>query len=140
MGLDMYACSVDKEDHPMTIEDELPESEFSWRKHTKLHQFMHDYYYNQVEDGSIIEDQEHVDSHPLGAFNCIPLYLPKDKIEELLDLVKRNALPGSDGGFFWGQQFQDETAVEERDKDILFCKWALDETERGNYIYYSCWF
>ena len=140
MGLDMYACSVDKEDHPVKLDQELPESTYFWRKHTKLHQFMNDYYFQLVEDGEIKEPENAAEDKPFGTFNCVPLYLPMGKIRELDELVRHEELPESDGGFFWGHQWQDETAADNKQQDIAFCKWAMNETDKGNYIYYSCWF
>ena len=146
MGLDMYACSVDEEMHNglqasyLAEDQELPESTFYWRKHSKLHQFMQDYYYECVSDGIIVEPENRQEEMPMGTFNCVPLHLPIDKIKELHDLVKTNNLPDSQGGLFFGHQFQDQAAKEEKKKDLKFCRWAKDETKNGNFVYYSCWF
>ena len=140
MGLDMYACSVDQENHPVKPDQELPESTYCWRKHAKLHQFMNDYYNQLVEDGTIIEDENANDDRPFGTFNCVPLHLPIDILRELQELIKDEELPESDGGFFWGHQFQEESVKDYKEQDLNFCKWAINETNNGNYIYYNCWF
>ena len=142
MGLDMYAYSVDAEMHPLSPEEEneLDESSFYWRKHTKLHQFMNDYYHEEAEKGNIVVSDEHKEQMWAGEFNCIPLYLPIDKLFELKYLIEDDNLPESDGGFFWGHDFQDQSAQEYKEQDIKFCNWAIDETDKGNFIYYSCWF
>ena len=141
MGLDMYAYTVNKEDK----DDEecinyTEDYEFEWRKHAKLHQFMHDHYYALVDEGTIEEDSEHVEKNPMGAFNCIPLYLDEDILEQLQELVEKDELPESEGGFFWGHQFQEESAKEYKKQDLEFCKWAIEATKLGHSVYYKCWF
>ena len=92
------------------------------------------------DEGTLEEDPEHVESHPLGAFNCIPLYLDEDILEQLQELVEKDELPECEGGFFWGHQFQDESAKEYKKQDLEFCKWAIDATRNGHSVYYKCWF
>ena len=61
MGLDMFAYSVDDEMHPLSQEgeNELDEASFTWRKHTKLHQWMNDYFHEQLENGNVSVSDEH---------------------------------------------------------------------------------
>ena len=142
MGLDMFAYSVDDEMHPLSQEgeNELDEASFTWRKHTKLHQWMNDYFHEQLENGNVSVSDEHRENMWAGVFNCVPLYLPMDKLLDLKYLIEDDDLPESDGGFFWGQDFQDETAAEYKPQDLEFCEWAIKESDNGNFIYYSCWF
>ena len=46
----------------------------------------------------------------------------------------------SAGKFFYGEQFQDESAKEYQKEDIKFCKEALQAIEDGNQVIYSCWY
>ena len=142
MGLDMYAYRVDDEMHPLSPEgeNELDDCAFYWRKHSKLHQFMNDYYHEEAEKGNIVVSDDHKEQMWSGEFNCIPLYLPMDKLFELKYLIEDDDLPESGGGFFWGDDFQDQSAQEYKEQDLKFCNWAIDETDKGNFIYYSCWF
>ncbi len=39
--------------------------------------------------------------------------------------------------FFWGQQWQEESAKEYKEQDIEFVKWAKEEIENGNKVFYN---
>lgn len=134
MGLDMVSYSIKKEDSPITSENnnESVKASFEWRKHAKLHQFMHNYYYEQINEGTI-------DANPEKPFNCIPLHLPLNIIFALKYLIENDNLPRSDEGFFWGYNEQDESAKEYKEQDLEFCDWAIQETENNNSVYYDCW-
>ena len=113
MGLDQYAGIRETT------------TEFEWRKHAKLQEFMEKIWYQQ--EGSV------------DAFNCKDLILNKEIIEELQKCIETNTMPASPGGFFYGHQFQDEQADEYKEKDLRFCKWALKAIEDGQQVYYTCW-
>ena len=62
------------------------------------------------------------------ALNCGELRgLTAEDVETLERLVREGALPESPGGFFYGHQFQDESAAEYRAQDLDFCAWARAE-------------
>lgn len=63
--------------------------------------------------------------------NCGELTLQAGDIDALERAVKGSALPHCDGGFFYGQQFQDEQATEYQSYDLEFCAWARAEIEQG---------
>jgi|TARA_X000001388_G_C2169733_1_gene99325 hypothetical protein len=113
MGLDQYAY----------IRENI--KQFSWRKHSKLQQFMEDIWYKDL--GNTEE------------FNCRELILSKDMLERLLKRINNNTLPESEGGFFYGHQFQDDAAKENKEQDIKFCKEALKAIDDGCTVVYSCW-
>jgi len=121
MGLDQYAYSREQRDRNEEISEQ-----FYWRKHSKLQEFME----------TIANEREGMSPTDL---NCGELELFEDEIIQLQELVKGNSLPESPGGFFYGHQFQDEAAEENRDQDLEFCKWALTEIKDGNHVFYSCW-
>ena len=116
MGLDQYAYSRDREQNP----------EFIWRKHVKLQSFMENLYY----------EREGTDAE---AFNCVELELTEQDIETLEELIAANSLPQSEGGFFFGHQWQDEAAEEYREQDLEFCKWEQAILETRERVIYSCW-
>ena len=66
--------------------------------------------------------------------------ITKEILERLLKCVETNTLPESEGGFFYGHQFQDEAAEESKEEDIKFCKEALQAIKDGNQVIYSCWY
>ena len=127
MGLDQYAYSREKAERET---DENGQSffdeQFYWRKHSKLQEFME----------SVANEREGMSPTDL---NCGELELFEDEIIQLQELVKGNSLPESPGGFFYGHQFQDEAAEENREQDLEFCKWALTEVKDGKHVFYSCW-
>ncbi len=71
--------------------------------------------------------------------NCGELVLDADDIAALEILVVAGKLPESPGGFFYGHQFQDESAAEYREQDLAFCKWAKAILETREKVVYSCW-
>ena len=116
MGLDQYAYSADNKSNP----------EFYWRKHAKLQEFME----------RLFSDRTSKDSAEL---NCSELELTSDDIKMLEKLVEGGNLPESPGRFFYGHQFQDETAAAYHEQDLLFCKWAKAILETRQKVFYSCW-
>ena len=121
MGLDQYAWARERGES-----NEGHEPQFTWRKHSKLQEFM---------------EQLFVEKTSLSAveLNCGELELELADIEKLEKCIEQKAMPISPGGFFYGHQFQDEAEDEYRDQDIMFCEWARREIEQGNTVIYSCW-
>jgi len=113
MGLDQYAWSRENE-----------EPKFLWRKHAKLQEFMENKWHEKSQEG----------------FNCVDLYLDLDDIKELEKAINDNKMPESEGGFFYGHQFQDESAKEYKEQDLEFCKWAKNEILNGRNVIYHCWY
>jgi len=118
MGLDQYAYTREK------IKEQDPD--FYWRKHSKLQAFMENIWYNELGN-------EH-------DINCQELVLTKEMLEKLLHDLDNNNLPKSDGGLFYGHQFQDESAKEYHEQDIKFCKDSLKAIDDGMEVIYSCWY
>ncbi len=124
MGLDQYASNF-LSDGDQPNQQHISESHFTWRKHSKLHQFMTDIW---VANGGDADE-----------FNCQPLKLTKENIIDLQRRIKLGILPQSNGGFFFGHQWQDEASQEYREQDLEFCEWALDQFDQGLPVYYDCW-
>jgi hypothetical protein len=116
MGLDQYAFSSDNSETP----------EFIWRKHAKLQTFMEALYYESAGTNTEV-------------FNCVDLALTAEDVIALEALVKANELPASEGGFFFGHQWQDESAEEYKEQDLKFCKWAQAILNTREQVFYSCW-
>ena len=121
MGLDQCTYTRPDDQEP----SEAP-AQFIWRKHAKLQEFMEQLFIKRT----------HEDATKL---NCGELELFLEDIERLRKLVEGNNLPKCEGGFFYGHQFQDESAAEYREQDLEFCQWALATIEAGNKVYFSCW-
>lgn len=116
MGLDQYAFSEETSENP----------DFVWRKHAKLQQFME----------ALFEERTGLPSTEL---NCANLELTLADVETLQSLVQSDSLPKSLGGFFYGHQFQDESAADYKTQDLEFCQWAKVLLETRQKVLYSCW-
>ena len=125
MGLDQYAYSRTAEEMEIFGAETIPD--FQWRKHPRLHRFM-EALWKSKKDANDGEE-----------FNNCSVRLHYEDIALLKSLVVRNKLPKSEGGFFFGHQYQDETAELYQKQDIQFCNWALDEIGQGQQIYYDSW-
>lgn len=124
MGLDMYAYSVPasavKGDFEADFEFKK-ELEY-WRKHNALHAWMEDLYRNKGGNAE--------------SFNCIPLQLTAEDLNNLISDAKRRKLKSAKG-FFWGSQY--DYTEEIANEDIEFAHKALAEIDKGYAVYYDSW-
>ena len=129
MGLDQYAGFRDSN-------GEVHE-EFYWRKHARLQRFMADMYNEQNKDK---EHNTHSDLQHLG-FNGGQggVKITEDVVKKLEEAFKSNYYEyfASDG-FFWGQQFQEESVKEYKAQDEEFIKWAKEQLAAKIDIGYDC--
>ncbi|MGB7319110.1 MAG: phosphoglycerate kinase [Planktotalea sp.] len=121
MGLDQYAYIK----HDEGADDDRA-ADFVWRKHSKLQAWAETLFTAKTGQSA-------------DKLNCAELVLEAADIDTLEALVKQKALPKSDGGFFFGHQFQDEAADENAAQDLAFCAWAKDVITNGQTVVYSCW-
>lgn len=121
MGLDQYAYARLPEQDSAEVQPQ-----FTWRKHAKLQEFMERLF--ETRTGQSAAD-----------LNCAELELQPEDIATLQAIVERGELPESPGGFFYGHQFQDESASEYRDRDLEFCQWARTILQTRQKVFYSCW-
>ena len=123
MGLDMYAYSAPAtsivQDTDFDI-DALPERTriHYWRKHPNLHGWMQDRY---------------VDKGGEEVFNCVPVRLSSDDLDELETAIKAGELPDTTG-FFFGSSDGSET-----NDDLAFIAKARAAIAEGNAVFYSSW-
>jgi hypothetical protein len=134
MGLDQYAYLRNKDSKLNgTITDEdYSNIKYEWRKHARLQVFMRDLHREKNPDA-------HKGNFGLGFNNESSLELTVEDLEKLEKAIKEDYYGcfASDG-FFWGQQFQEESAKEYKDQDKNFVKWARQELKDGNKVFYSC--
>lgn len=130
MGLDQYAFTFDRSENPEFIWRSSTVKRLIWginrRANAKLQTFMEELYYARAGDGA-------------ESFNCVDLALTAEEIKALEALVSKDDLPESEGGFFFGHQWQDETAQEYKEQDLKFCKWAAAVLATRQQVIYSCW-
>ena len=119
MGLDQYAGVMPQDDTDFT-------ATFVWRKHSRLQAWAEALFKEKTGKGA-----EHL--------NCGTLPLDIEDIETLRSLIVKSALPTSEGGFFYGHQFQDEAAAQYAEQDLEFCDWAKEALSNGKTVVYSCW-
>jgi len=120
MGLDQYAY-VRKNNNET---ESVGSAKFVWRKHAKLQQFMEDLWYSKNKE----------------EFNCKDLELTEDMVKYLKLLITHNKMEESEGGFFYGHQFQDEQEDHYKEQDLEFCDWAIKTIRDGKTVCYSCWY
>lgn len=129
MGLDQYAF-ITREDVDPTNDTggQLAfEKDFYWRKHSKLQEYMEQLWTRRT-------------GRPEVELNCNYLELEAHDILDLLQLLTgEKGLPESKGGFFYGHQFQDESANQYREDDIRFVQEAYAAISQGKRVWYSCW-
>jgi hypothetical protein len=129
MGLDQYAF-ITREELTKDTERVKPVTQYQWRKHAKLQKYFE----------TLVELEMVKPLYDGRSFNCNPIKLDLDVVTKLLELVRRDDMPASGGGFFYGHQFQDESAREYKEQDIKFCADAIDAIKHGGYVYYDCWY
>jgi len=126
MGLDQYAFILEKKAEAQT-EADAEKQVFSWRKHSRLQQFMVNLF------GAKGGDKD--------AFNCVDLLLTKADIDSLEEAVKSGYCQYfCKGGFFWGEAYQEQSCREYRDQDLEFVNAAKQALAEGREVIYNCWY
>lgn len=125
MGLDQFAYKVKKEDmvDDVTIKEDAELVEiFSWRKHPNLHWWMERLYEDTIGQS--------IDS---GHFNCIPVRIYEEDLDELEKDILTGALPERTG-FLFGE------SGDYHDKETLrFIEEARQVIKDGFAVYYDSW-
>jgi len=122
MGLDQFAMAYDTNGE----KEELA----YWRKHPNLQGWMERLWENKGRPNLPEDHKENM----LGDFNCIPVELNMDDLDDLEDAVRSNSLPAT-GGFFFGEN-SDEYYKE---KDLEFIRNARDALDSGLRVEYNSW-
>lgn len=128
MGLDMYAWRVKAQDaigdfeirrveDECTCKDEL----FYWRKHHDLHGWMEQLYRTKGGDAE--------------SFNCVPVRLTMEDLDQLEEDVLLFRLPKTQG-FFFGTNPPDFDSME---TDMQFIAKAKSAIASGDAVYYDSW-
>lgn len=126
MGLDMYAFSMSNR---AVIDDFSFDREFKkqeiayWRKHNALHGWMEALYRQKGGNDD--------------SFNCIPLRLTKEDMEQLILDIKENKIKPTEG-FFFGST-EDYYDADIREQDIRFANQVMSEIDGGRAVYYDSW-
>ena len=126
MGLDMWATkSKETDEKIINIAD--------WRKHNRLHGYMAQLW----EDKGCPNGNEDIPE----TFNCVPLELDKEDLEELKATILTRALPETQG-FFFGHDSYDWSKDELKEADLYdleFVKNGLKALKDGYKVHYNSW-
>ena len=120
-----------------TMSSSSGDKEYDWRKHARLQQFMARKWREQ--NGGTEAD----DSGALGhlGFNAgdKPLILNRELLDEWEKQIQEDYYHSfAPDGFFWGQQFQEESVKEYKKQDQEACDWARTQIDAGHQIRYTC--
>ena len=124
MGLDQYADGLNKE--------------FYWRKHARLQVFMAREYEKQNPKEEKATSQNYSDLSHLG-FNGGPVNITNEILDRLEKAIKNGYWDCfAHDGFFWGQQFQEESVKQYKELDKEFLKAARKALKAGREVTYNC--
>lgn len=122
MGLDQYAFAVDNNGE----KEELA----YWRKHPNLQGYMENLW---EAKGKPRLDDANMGGLGLSDFNCIPIELNSDDLDDLEDAVRGSGLP-STAGFFFGSDSDDYY----KSQDLSLSK-AREALDAGLTVVYDSW-
>ena len=123
MGLDQYAFAIDNNGE----KEELA----YWRKHPNLQGYMENLWEAKGKPGL---NDANMGGMGLSDFNCIPLELNSDDLDDLEDAVRGSGLP-STVGFFFGDDSDDHY----KQQDLQFIKKAREALDAGLTVVYDSW-
>ena len=143
MGLDAYAGfqepqpqNVEPINHEALSETLHADDDFYWRKHARLQEYMQQLW--RVREFG--EDAKHWGGLRMDGKHDLSeiIFLEREDIERLQNLVETDSLPFCPDGFFWGHQFQEESMKEYKALDLKFCERALQWLDEGKKVWYDC--
>tara|TARA_Y100001937_G_scaffold68322_1_gene93367 strand:+ start:1997 stop:2416 length:420 start_codon:yes stop_codon:yes gene_type:complete len=138
MGLDMYAYAKDENGEDEHLAD--------WRKHNRLHGWMEELWEDKGRpfQGNL----DDVENGFGSSFNCVPVELTLEDLEQLESDINQKFLPETQGFFFGGDSFEwkddDGNKLKEGDyyyknTDLQFIEDARNAIEQGKKVYYNSW-
>jgi len=119
MGLDQYASIRLDTKHGDGVNYDLEEIAY-WRKHPNLQGFMEALYYEKGGNA--------------GQFNCVPLELTIEDIDNLEMAIMEGGLPET-VGFFFGDNSDDHYT----EQDLEFVDNARKALAEGKSVIYDSW-
>jgi hypothetical protein len=123
MGLDQFAFAVDNNGEKQELA--------CWRKHPNLQGYMENLWAVKGKPGL---DDANMGGLGLSDFNCIPLELNSDDLDDLEDAVRGSGLP-STAGFFFGSDSDDYY----KSQDLEFIEKAREALDSGLTVVYDSW-
>jgi len=132
MGLDQYGmigCTTEKrvDDAGKEYTVKIADNDFYWRKHSRLQDFMEELWVEKT-------------GRPAVELNCEDMELTEGDVNKLEGAFHNGYNDNvSEGGLFYGHQFQDESVKHYREDDLAFIEAAKAAIKEGKQIVYSCW-
>jgi|TARA_R110000772_G_scaffold216410_1_gene326938 hypothetical protein len=128
MGLDMYAYKTKEfiDDDQTKIKDEKEIG--YWRKHNRLHGWFEEKYF-------------HYNPSAKGTFNCDRFWLSREILDDLEETLRTDQLPATSGFFFGNDSYKEEKEelAEQKKYDLAFVDEAKKTLNKGEHVYYTCW-
>ena len=148
MGLDQYAGTMREQSYEYNRPDGTTHIEkwqqagpFEWRKHARLQEFMNTLY---MERNKLTNkwEQSKPDSDGNVWYNPISwnsIELKEEDIDRLEEAIKNGySNYFCNGGFYWGHEFQEESAKDYKEKDLEFVEFAREALADGETVIYEC--
>jgi hypothetical protein len=126
MGLDQYAYVNGDDDSRNEIA--------YWRKHPNLQGWMEQLWESKGRPLDHVHDPEDFKEDFNGSFNCIPIELTMEDLNQLEKDIIFGGLPGTTGFFFGG-----DSDDYYKQQDLEFVLKAKQEILCGNRVFYSSW-
>ena len=142
MGLDMYAYAVVQGGQNDGEEQSLAE----WRKHNRLHGWMEDLW--EDKGRPFQGDLDDLDGTFGSEFNCVPVELTLEDLDQLEADINEKVLPETGGFFFGDDSFEwtddDGNKLPEGDyyykeTDLQFIEDARKAISKGKKVFYNSW-
>ena len=109
---------------------------FVWRKHARLQQFMSSWWDKQNKHH---QHEGHLAHLGFNADQEAPVYVTEELVTDLAEAISNNYKDYvAEDGFFWGQQFQEESVKEYKDQDIKFLKFCQQAISEKKVVEYWC--
>ena len=109
---------------------------FVWRKHARIQQFMSSWWDKQNKHH---QHEGHLAHLGFNADQEAPVYVTEELVTDLAEAISNNYKDYvAEDGFFWGQQFQEESVKEYKDQDIKFLKFCQQAISEKKVVEYWC--
>tara|TARA_Y100000015_G_scaffold42332_1_gene49683 strand:- start:102 stop:575 length:474 start_codon:yes stop_codon:yes gene_type:complete len=109
---------------------------FVWRKHARLQEFMARKW---AEQNPKVEVEGALAHLGFNADQEAPCYMTEDVVKELGEQIQKGfADYHAQDGFFWGQQFQEESVKDYKEQDLKFLKFCEQAINEKKVVEYWC--
>ena len=109
---------------------------FVWRKHARLQQLMSSWLDKQNKHH---QQDGHLAHLCFNADQEAPVYITEELVLDLAEAISNNYKDYvAEDGFFWGQQFQEESVKEYKDQDVKFLKFCQQAISEKKVVEYWC--